>query len=146
MSHTHTLCASLPQGSRRDQDEGGGAGPSSQPRRHHEQGGGAGLQKLDFFCFRLFLNSSAMDIVFCSSTAVETAIVQCTSRWAIARGHRLDTSIVLVVPRSLQSFSGGICGSAFTLSSPSPLSLSLIRKLASVDVKQYGQFACCVLS
>ena len=35
-----------------------------QPRRDHEQGGGAGLQKLDFFCFRLFLNSSAMDIVF----------------------------------------------------------------------------------
>ena len=33
------------------------------PRKDHEQVGGAGLQKLDFFCFRLFLNSSAMDIV-----------------------------------------------------------------------------------
>ena len=31
------------QGSRRDQEEGGGAGHSSQPRRDHEQGGGAGL-------------------------------------------------------------------------------------------------------
>ena len=35
-----------------------------QPRRDHEQGGGAGLRKLDFFRFELFLNSSAMVIVF----------------------------------------------------------------------------------
>ena len=34
----------------------------TQPRR--EQGGGAGLRKLDFFRFRLFLNSGATDIVF----------------------------------------------------------------------------------
>ena len=34
-----------------------------QPRRDHEQGGGAGLRKLDFFRFGLFLNSSATDIV-----------------------------------------------------------------------------------
>ena len=34
-----------------------------QPRRGHEQGGGAGLEKLDFFRFGLFLNSSATDIV-----------------------------------------------------------------------------------
>ena len=47
-------------GSRRDQEEGGGAGPSSQPRRDHEQGGGVGLRKLDFFRFELFLNSSAL--------------------------------------------------------------------------------------
>ena len=51
------------QGSRRDQEEGGGAGHSSQPRRDHEQGGGAGLRKLDFFRFGLFFNSSATDIV-----------------------------------------------------------------------------------
>ena len=51
------------QGSRRDQEEGGGAGPSSSPRRDHEQGGGIGLRKLDFFRFGLFLNSSATDIV-----------------------------------------------------------------------------------
>ena len=31
----------------------------------------------------------------CPSTAVETAIAQCTSRWAKARGHRLNTSIIL---------------------------------------------------
>ena len=35
-----------------------------QPRRDHEQGGGAGLRKLDFFRFELFLNSNATDIDF----------------------------------------------------------------------------------
>ena len=34
-------------------------------------------------------------LVTLSSTAVERAIAQCTSRWAMARGHRLNTSIVL---------------------------------------------------
>ena len=34
------------------------------PRRDHEQGGGAGLRKLDFFRFGLFLNSGATDIIF----------------------------------------------------------------------------------
>ena len=107
-THTHThLCVSLLQGSRRD----------------HEQGGGAGLRKLDFYRFGLFLNSSATDIVFVTlpSTAVETAIAQCTSRCPMARGHRLNTSIVLAaVHVSLRSFSGGIRGRAFTLSSPYP--------------------------
>ena len=55
---------------------------------------------MDVFCFelsKLFVNSSATDIVLVtlSSTAVETAVGQCTSRWAMARGHRLNTSIVL---------------------------------------------------
>ena len=44
---------SLPKGSRRD----------------HEQGGGAGLRKLDFFRFGLFLNSSATDIVLVTAQA-----------------------------------------------------------------------------
>ena len=40
-------------------------GPTDpQPGRDHEQGGGAGLRKVDFFRFGLFLNSSAADIVF----------------------------------------------------------------------------------
>ena len=43
--------------------KGGGAGPSRQSRRDQEQGGGAGLRKLDFLLLRLFLNSSATDIV-----------------------------------------------------------------------------------
>ena len=36
-------------GSRRDQEEGDGAGPSREPGKVQEQGGGAGLRKLDFF-------------------------------------------------------------------------------------------------
>ena len=49
------------------------------------------------------LNSSATDIVLVTlpSTAVETAIAQCTSRWAMARGHRLNTSIVLAAVHGL---------------------------------------------
>ena len=64
------------------------------------------LSKLDVFCFRLsklFVSSSARDIVVVTlaSTAVETAIAQCTSRWAMARGHRLNTSIVLAAVHGL---------------------------------------------
>ena len=36
-----------------------------------------------------------------SSTAAETAIAQCTRRWAMARGHRLNTSIVLAAVHGL---------------------------------------------
>ena len=49
--------------SRRDQEEGGGAGPSREPRRDQEQGGGAVLWKLDYVLLQLFLNSCATDIV-----------------------------------------------------------------------------------
>ena len=47
--------------------------------------------ELDFFRFELFLNSSATDIVLVTlpSTAIEIAIAQCTSRSAMASGHRL---------------------------------------------------------
>ena len=51
----------------------------------------------------MFVNSGATDIVLMtlSSTAVETAIEQYTSRWAMARGHRLNTSIVLAAVHGL---------------------------------------------
>ena len=63
-------------GSRRDEEEGGGAGPSRQPRRDQEEGGGAGLRKLFYRLLQPFLNSCATDIVFVTllHTAVETAI------------------------------------------------------------------------
>ena len=35
------------------------------------------------------------------STAVETAVARCTSRCAMARGHRLNTSIVLAAVHGL---------------------------------------------
>ena len=43
VSWTLTKSWTIICGSRRDQEEGGGAGPSREPRRDQEQGGGAGL-------------------------------------------------------------------------------------------------------
>ena len=106
-------------------EERSGAGPSTLPRRDHEQGGGAGLSKLDAFSFelsKLFVNSGATDIVLVilSSTAVETAIAQCTSRWAMARGHRLNTSIVLAAVHGLSGLFRAVSAvEPFTLSSRS---------------------------
>ena len=56
-----------------------------------------------FASLRVLLNSSATDIVFVTlpSTAVETATAQCTSRWAMAREHRLNTSTILVAVHGL---------------------------------------------
>ena len=67
-------------------------------------------------------NSGATDIVLVtlSSTAVERAIVQCTSRWAMARGHRLNTSIVLAAVHGLSGLFRAVSAvEPFTLSSPS---------------------------
>ena len=106
-------------------EEEGGAGPSTLPRRDHEKGGGAGLSKLDVFCFelsKLFVNSGATNIVLVtlSSTAVETSIAQCTSRWAMARGHRLNASIVLAAVHGLSGLFRAVSAvEPFTLSSPS---------------------------
>ncbi len=100
------------------------------------------LSKLDVFCFelsKLFVNSSATDIVFVtlSSTAVERAIAQCTSRWAMARGHRLNTSIVLAAVHGLSGLFRTVSTVEPALCRPLPtLSPSLISHLASVDVKQ----------
>ena len=76
-------------------------------------------------CFelsKLFVNSGATDIVLVtlSSTAVERAIAQCTSRWAMARGHRLNTSIVLVAVHGLSSLFRAVSAvEPFTLLPPS---------------------------
>ena len=85
----------------------------------------SGLSKLDVFCFelsKLFVNSGATDIVLVtlSSTVVETAIAQCTSRWAMARGHRLNTSIVLAAVHGLSGLFRAVSAvEPFTLSPPS---------------------------
>ena len=55
-----------------------------------------------------------------SSTAVERAIAQCTSRWAMARGHRLNTSIVLAAVHGLSGLFRAVSAvEPFTLSPPS---------------------------
>ena len=71
---------------------------------------------------KLFVNSCATDIVLVtlSSTAVERAIAQCTSRWAMARGHRLNTSIVLAAVHGLSGLFRAVSAvEPFALSSPS---------------------------
>ena len=88
----------------------------------------------------MFVNSGATDIVLVtlSSTAVERAIAQCTSRWAMARGHRLNTSIVLAAVHGLSGLFRAVPRSSLSLSRPLPtLSPSPIGHLASVDVKQH---------
>ena len=79
-----------------------------------------------------------MVLVTLSSTAVETATVQCTSRWAMARGHRLNTSIVLAAVHGLSGLFRAVSAVESSLCRPLPtLSPSLIGHLASVDVKQH---------
>ena len=128
---TQSLSHSQPrQGSRQDQkilEEGGGAGPSLLPRRDHEYrvGRWSWAEQVGRLCFKLsklFVNSGATDIVLVtlSSTAVERAIAQCTSRWAMARGHRLNTSIVLAAVHGLSGLFRAVSAVApFTLSPPS---------------------------
>ena len=78
-----------------------------------------------------------LSLWLCPSTAVETAIAQCTSRWAMAWGHRLNTSIVLAAVRGLSGLFRTVSAVEPSLCRPLPtLSPSLISHLASVDVKQ----------
>ena len=101
---------------------------------------------MDVFCFelsklsKLFVNSGATDIVLVtlSSTVVERANAQCTSRWAMAMGHRLNTSIVLAAVHGLSGLFRTVSAVEPSLSRPLPtLSPSLIGHLASVEVKQH---------
>ena len=93
----------------------------------------------------MFVNSGATDIVLVtlSSTAVERAIAQGTSRWAMARGHRLNTSSVLAVVHGLSSLFRAVSAVEPSLSRPLPtLSPSLISNLASVIVSFVIAFMC----
>ena len=75
-----------------------------------------------------------------SSTAVETAIAQCTSRWAMSRGHRLNTCIVLAAVHGLSGLFRAVSAVEPSLSRPLlTLSPSPISNLASADVKQHGR-------
>ena len=120
-------------------EEGGGTGPSNLPRRDHELGWASWTS---FASSCPSCSSTAvqrtLSLWFCPSTAVETAIAQCTSRWAMARGHRLNTSIVLAAVRGLSGLFRAVSAVEPSLCRPLPtLSPSLIGHLASVDVKQH---------
>ena len=54
------------------------------------------------------------------SMAVETAIAQCTSRWAMARGHRLNTPIVLAAVHGLSGLFRAVSAVEPSLSRPLP--------------------------
>ena len=87
-------CGAYLQGSGWNQEEGGGAGPSSWPRRDPEQGGGAGLRKLDFrFRFGLFLNSSATDIVTLPKHGSWNT--SCSVHKSLGNGEGTDTALTL---------------------------------------------------
>ena len=93
----------------------------------------------------MFLNSSATDIVFVTlpSTAVETAIAQCTSRCAMARGHRLNTCIVLAAVHGLSGLFRAVSVVEPSLFRPlPPMSPTLMSHLTSVDVRQNGPGFC----
>ena len=82
-----------------------------------------------------------MDIVLVTlpSTAVEAAIAQCTSHCTVARGHHLNTSVVLAAVHSLSGLLGVISAVKPSPSCPLlPLSPSLASNLAYVDVKKNG--------
>ena len=98
-----------------------------------------GCESWTSFASSCSLNSNATDIVLVTlpSTAVETAIARCTSRWAMARGHRLNTSIVLAAVHGLSDLFRAVSAAESSLfRSLPPLSPSLISNLASVDVNQ----------
>ena len=91
-----------------------------------------GCEKLDFFRFGLFFNSSTTDIVLVTlpSTAVKTAIARCASRWAMARGHRLNTSIVLAAVHGLSGLFRAVSAVEPSFSRPSPRPRSSHHSLA----------------
>ena len=90
-------------------------------------------------CHHQIINSGATDIdlVTLSSTAVERAIAQCTNRWAMARGHHLNTSIVLAAVHGLSGLFRAVSAvEPFTLSSPSH-SVPVPNRTSRVDIKQH---------
>ena len=81
-----------------------------------------GCESWTFFCFKLLLNSGATDIVLVTlpSTAVEKAVAQYTSCCAMARGHRLNTSIVLAAVHGLLGLPGRCARSSLHSLAPFP--------------------------
>ena len=97
-----------------------------------------GCEKVGLLSLRVVPQQQCNGHCLCDS-AVETAIRRCTSRWAMAWGHRPNTSIVLAAVHGLSGLFRAVSAVEPSLSRPPlPLSPSLISNLASVDVKQHG--------
>ena len=81
-------------GSRWDQEEGGGVGPSGKPKRDLEQGGGAGLWKLDFFCFSCYSTAAlrTLSLWLCPARQLKQ---QLRSSTLVATQWRGDTALTL---------------------------------------------------
>ena len=65
------------------------------PRRDHEQGRGAGLRKLDFFRFGLFLNSAAVQRTLSLSLCKARQLKQQLLGALVAAQWRGDTALTL---------------------------------------------------
>ena len=61
-----------------------------------------------------------LSLSLCPSTAVETAVARCTSRCAMARGHRLNTSIVLAAVHGLSGLYRAVSAVEPSLFRPPP--------------------------
>ena len=77
-------------------------------QKRSRAGGWSWAQKVGLLLLRLFLNSSAADIVFLTllRTAVETAIAWYTTCNAMARGHCLIIFVVLAAVHVLLGLPG----------------------------------------
>ena len=113
------LCVSI-QGSRWDQEQGGGSGPSAQKRSW--AGRWSWAAKVGLLSLRVVPQQQCNGhcLYDCPSTAVETAIAQCTSRWAMARGHRLNISIVLAAVHGLSGLFRAVSSVEPSLFAPPP--------------------------
>ena len=110
--------------SRRDLEEGGGAGPSSYPRRDHEQVGWSWAAKVGLLSLRVVPQQQCSGPCLCDSAQALQLKQQLRSA-QVAAQWRGDTALTLPLfwRRSTVSpvfFSGDIRSRAFTLSCHSP--------------------------
>ena len=129
------------QGPRRDQEGGGLLDPHVSPEEIMSREVELGCESWASFASPQQQCNGHCPCDSAQARQLKQQFARCTSRCAMARGHRLNTSIVLAAVHGLSGlFRGGIRGRAFTLSSPPHAhNPSLISHIASVDVKQYGQ-------
>ena len=72
---------------RRDQEERGGAGPTSQPRRDQEQGGGAGLESWTSFA-SVVSQRRSYGHCLCDSVLHSSWDSNCAVRWSLLNAGR----------------------------------------------------------